>query len=438
MIGANSQAAMTVVKDEKTKEISSEFQIKTEAELSNLGHYYRSCPRNKIQAQEKRLMEKTLLSKVGPKEKEHQRKKILRNFFAWNAKQMRTDPKEIKFWNWIKTLNPDNVYSDERFKSMSYEFLDRLLSKSIFRETMSHWLSIYEPSLEAGDEDQKTRHFISFIRSCISIKDTVNSKKENFIADHNIEITFDEVKSNSSLKITQKQPISAGCYFEIKCTNPSCSLLKAKEFVYLGNGGTFEYLNEAQSCVCRECRAPVSVFNVGFLSCKWAFKGNTTDGQYVEFPVDLCTGYTNLDEIKLHSWMWLQIKTCDLTSEENDFITGLVVGSFQDQTIPKKKYKKRKEISSETTCEDSGQEKGMNIELDSGTQFSADMISQGVQTADETDPSFSLRFQFKRDLDNIKRQISEIAFNTYKNEQTIAALKEEYRRLTENGQKKDV
>ncbi|CAG9334609.1 unnamed protein product [Blepharisma stoltei] len=435
MIGANSQFKTFPANVENPYEVSLQVLPKTEPDASSLGHYYRSCPRNKLQAQEKRLMEKTLLSKVGPKEKEHQRKKILRNFFAWNAKQIRTDPTEIKFWNWIKSLNPDNVYSDERFKSMSYEFLDRLLSKPSFRETIDHWLVIYESTLALNEEDEKTRHFISFIRNCISIKDAVLLKKNNFIAENGIEIHFEEPNTSARPKLSQKQLENNGCYFEVKCSNPPCPIFKAKEFVYIGNNFTFEYLSEAQTCFCRECRAPVSAFNVSFLSCKWAFKGNTTDGVYIENPADICTGFASLDEIKLHSWQWLQIKSVDLTPEENEFISGLVVGSFQDPTVPKKKYKKRKEpaVSLKVECKE--------IEKDEECEVkpSCKMVSVFVQTIEEVvDPTVLLKMQLKKDLDMIKKQIVDIAFNTYKNEQTIACLKEEYQRLVKNGQSKDV
>jgi len=261
-------------------------------------------------------------------------------------------------------------------------------------------------------------------------------KKNNFIAENGIEIHLEEPKISARPKLSQKQLDNSGCYFEVKCSNPSCPIFKAKEFIYIGNDFTFEYLSEAQTCFCRECRAPVSAFNVGFLSCKWAFKGNTTDGDYIESPVDICTGFTSLDEIKLHSWLWLQIKSVDLTPDENEFISGLVVGSFQDPTIPKKKYKKRKE-----PCSAGGKVECKGIDKDEECEIKplCQMVSISVQTNEEVvDPVVLLKMQLKKDLDMIKKQIVDIAFNTYKNEQTIACLKEEYQRLVKDGQSKDV
>lgn len=114
---------------------------------------------------------------------------------------------------------------------MSYEFLDRLLSKSLFRETFTHWLETYEATLKNNEEDEKTRYFISFIRSCITIKDSVLLKKQNFIRDYQVRVSFDEVKSEFGPKFSQKQPDEAGCYFEVKCAHSECPIFKAKEFV---------------------------------------------------------------------------------------------------------------------------------------------------------------------------------------------------------------
>ena len=92
-------------------------------------------------------MERELLCSLEPKDKEQYRKKILRNFFTWVNKDYIIPRDTRRFWAWVHSLNPDNSTSETRYKSMSYQYLDRLLSISEFRSVMSAWISTYTGTL---------------------------------------------------------------------------------------------------------------------------------------------------------------------------------------------------------------------------------------------------------------------------------------------------
>ena len=311
-----------------------------------LGHYYRSCPRNRTQAHEKRLLEKDLLHKLEPKEKEHQRKKLLRIFFTWRSKQVAL-PYEQKFWNWVRKLNPDNVKSEERFKSMSYEFLDKLMGKKVFRDTFLVWMESYEPELGDSDEEQKSRIFLNFIRNVMRVKETIQNKIRSYLDTYPMDMSFGEVQESKFKRTSQSQPVKPGFYFESKCRNSKCAIYRSKDYVYVGINQTFDYTTEASVCVCRECLEPLVIINIGFLDCKWVFRGETHEGCSMQGQVEMSHGYSNFDEVKFESWKWLQIKTAVLSEQEKQFSEFCVFSSFEDPSIPKKKYKKRKKPSSE-------------------------------------------------------------------------------------------
>mgnify|MGYP001081673597 FL=1 len=307
-----------------------------------LGHYYRSCPRNRTQAHEKRLLEKELLYKLKPKEKEHQRKKILRIFFSWRNKQ---GDHNSKFWDWVRKLNPDNIKSDERFKSMSYEFLDKLMNKQVFRDAFLTWLEEFEPTLGDSEEDQKTKIFLNFIKNSIQVKQLIQQKKAHYLAKNPVEMPLVDTQDTHTLNFSQKQPVRPGLYFEAKCKTHYCKLYKSKEYVYIGVNRVFEYFPEVNRSVCRECSKFLSVVSIGFLECKWSFEGETQDSRLIQSSIELNNGYVNLDEVQFEAWNWLRFKACELTDQEKSFLEECLFGSFEDPSIPKKKYRKRKKDS---------------------------------------------------------------------------------------------
>lgn len=118
-----------------------------------------------------------------------------------------------------------------------------------------------------------------------------------------------------------------------------------------------------------------------------------------------------------------------MSNEELDFMTNIVVSSFKDQTVPKKKYRKRKE-NSVVYSNDA-------ISREFGAQFSVTNTCESTQTFEEHDEiPIVHQSRIKREMEFIQSQICEIAFFTYKNEEIIRNLKLKYERTIEINPKK--
>lgn len=232
----------------------------------------------------KRMLEQSLLAELAPKDKEHQRKKILRQFFSDIGKSIDHKQKtgkferETLFWKWVKSLNPDNVNSEERYKSMSYEFLDRLIGKGDFCEAFLPWLGTYAETLTG--EEGKTRAFITFIQKSADVKREVEIIVRDFLQDWSPS-GLDEPKL-LALRPSLAQPIDPGFYLEGKCFNERCPNFRRKSFFHFGTNTVVSYMTAMRSCLCEGCTQTVSLFaNVGLMGVLYSYEGLTTSGEVV-------------------------------------------------------------------------------------------------------------------------------------------------------------
>ena len=279
-------------------------------------------------------MEKILLSKLDPKAKEHQRKKILRIFFSWNSKQQNTG--QSKFWNWVRSLSPDNLNSSERFKSMSYEFLDKLISKRMFRESLKYWISqSYLPTLTKSAEDEHTRDFLQFVSNSIEIKEKIEFSKSALLADQG-----ECQKFNGLISKVVDIPDEPGIYIEFRCLKSSCVYWKFKHYAFLGVGIEVECQSLSQTFKCVNCKEDAFIINFGVNCCKFWVTGGLEDIK------DISNCYTALDEFHFFDWaeMWVHVEA--MSVEEKEKVEKMVMEAFSDTKIPKKKYCKRKGVDS--------------------------------------------------------------------------------------------
>lgn len=267
------------------REVAPRLTLNLEPVDPQLGHYYRYTPRSQIATMGKRMLEQSLLSELAPKDKEHQRKKILRQFFSDMSKSLELRQKtagkaerETLFWKWVKSLNPDNVNSEERYKSMSYEFLDRLLGKQDFCQAFLPWLAAYESSL--GPEETKTRAFIAFIQKSAEVKREVETIIRDFLQDWNPAGL--EEPELLALRPSLVQPCEPGFYLEGKCFNERCPNFRRKSFFHFSSNTVVNYMAAVKSCLCEGCTQTVSLFsNVGLMSVLYSFEGVTSSGDTV-------------------------------------------------------------------------------------------------------------------------------------------------------------
>ncbi|OMJ74600.1 hypothetical protein SteCoe_26418 [Stentor coeruleus] len=301
------------------------------------GHYYRTLPRSKTQAIEKRLMEKILLSKLDPKAKEHQRKKVLRIFLSWNSKQPKTNSNDHLFWNWVKFLSPDNLNSSERFKSMSYEFLDKLISKKTFREAFGYWINnIYMPSLTKSTEDEHTRHFIQFIINCIDIKQNLENNKQKYLQNKPlVEKTCMKIEKNIEI------PNEPGIYIEFRCSRSSCNVFKGKTYGFIGNNLQLNCIEFGNTLKCYLCNSNIIIINFGIYCSKFFVSGIVRNFDFNPMS-DMSNYYVTIDEFHFYEWIEMVVEVFELTKDEKFCLDNLVLSSFSDPSVPKKKYCKRK------------------------------------------------------------------------------------------------
>ncbi|OMJ77159.1 hypothetical protein SteCoe_23300 [Stentor coeruleus] len=282
-------------------------------------------------------MEKILLSKLDPKAKEHQRKKVLRIFFSWNCKLAKDDMNIYRFWDWVKCLSPDNLNSTERFKSMSYEFLDKLISKKTFRESFSFWINnVYLPSLTKSTEDEHTRHFLQFVINSIEIKQNLEQSKEKYLQDK-------PMLENLCKKIekTVEIPNEPGLYAEFRCSRGNCSLYKMKNFGFVGANSQVNCSEIVSTSRCHICNNHLNIINFGVYGSKFFISG-TVSSSIFEPLNDMSNYYITIDEYHFYDWEEMIVEVIDLNEEEKYFLENIVLSSFSDPTVPKKKYCKRK------------------------------------------------------------------------------------------------
>ncbi|OMJ84887.1 hypothetical protein SteCoe_13948 [Stentor coeruleus] len=334
-------------KEQKTKVKGKNSVNKGQA--GQKGHYYRILPRTKAQAIEKRLMEKNLLSKLDPKGKENQRKKILRLFFSWVFKQSEPNPRKVMFWEWVKSLSPDNQNSAMRYKSMSYDFLDKLLSKKQFRDSIWLWTeNIYLKLLTKSTEDEHTRYFLQFILSTIEVKTFIEYKKKTFLIP-----SYDISPQKLHILQIVEVPKLPGLYIEFDCNRSNCRYYRETVYGYIGNNICITFQWPLVDFKCGYCGQFVNVYNLGALSCKYILKGQNSEDDKEEVQ-DLTNCYNSVDEIHFFPTQSVIFYGKALESEEKVFLDELVANSVRDPTIPKKKYCKRKA---------SGQAKNKNNDL---------------------------------------------------------------------------
>ena len=247
------------------------------AEPLGLSGYF---PGSHFLGRSKRTAQRELPCHLEPKEKEHQRKKVLRNFLSWRSKQPTQSDSEIKFWAWTRSINPDNTTSEDRFKSMSYEFLDKLLEKRQFRDSFEGWLRDYDENLGSGEEDSKTKIFLKFIRDSISLKLYLDRVKTELLASLT-PLDSETMAEGVVLGRSMRYPEAPGVYAEGRCKKRDCSSCQVKSYFFVGARGRFSYSAIAGGCSCAACDGKVVISMVGFLNCRWRYAGEQGDGKTV-------------------------------------------------------------------------------------------------------------------------------------------------------------
>jgi len=292
-------------------------------------------------------MEKMLLTKLEPKEKEHQRKKLLRLFFASLSKRVYADALEERFWKWVRTLNPDNVNSEERYKSMSYEFLDKLLSQRMFRERFLPWLQFFESGLGACEEDCKAQAFVRFIKQSVSVKADIEEGLNTFLASQTPRVVG-QLQTIEPL-FTQSQPSMPGLYYEAKCSNPECAWFRTRVYVYVGLDGVIDYFQTAALVRCSSCKTRIqTIIDIGTLECMSAFKGRSMGQGDIQGDRRVSLGYATFDEIHIYQWEELKFEVLRLSEDQRNRASSIILAAFDDPIVPKKRYKRRNDVSAPT------------------------------------------------------------------------------------------
>lgn len=280
----------------------------------------------------KRTAQRELECHLEPKEKEHQRKKVLRNFLSWRYKQPMQTDEETKFWTWVKAINPDSVHSTDRFRSMNYEFLDKLLEKRVFREALEKWLIEYEANLVECEEDRKTRLFIKFIRDSMSLKLVVDRVKTELLAQLTpLDI---DTKPDSPLEaVAYSHPHTAGIYAEAKCKRRDCVESHRKTYFHISDRGHYRYDDLAKLCQCPQCGDRPAMVNVGFANCRWIYAGELNDGRHVNGTEALVWGYSNYDEVKKFAWAELRFSVQAISEEEITYLRSALFSEPSESPV---------------------------------------------------------------------------------------------------------
>lgn len=271
---------------------------------------------------------------LEPKQKEHQRKKILRTFFSWKYRQPMKTAQEARFWSWVKSINPDNSASEDRYKSISSEFLDKLVGKEMFRRDLSKWLEGHESSLVNSEDSEKTRQFLQYLKDLIAGKDLVDLRKQEFLQSLP-PLQFPSLTSPPS-GVFKDVPDSPGLYFEAKCKKASCCFSNAKGLLYIGSNGAYDYLSCRNVVRCSGCRGELVVSGLGFHCCRWELVGVTGDGEHREEACKVAWRYTTCDEASHIIWRSLLFRVAGLSPEEYSTLQAIMLSSFEDNHIKKK------------------------------------------------------------------------------------------------------
>ena len=233
---------------------------------------------------EKLLMERAFLPNIEPKDKETCRKRVLRNFFFNCHEKQATSPtvrltQEIKFWTWVKALNPDISRGEGRFKSMSYSFLDFLLGKDTFRQALLLWMDEYEQMLTGSVEDEKTKVFLGFIRNAAAKKGEIEQEIERYLR------TLPPFSPNTCISqgslFTQSSPTTPGLFLTCYCLNKACFQRDSRATVHLGRSGQYEITSFAQFCQCFVCSQFCKVTGITLASSRWLYQGEKGNGDRV-------------------------------------------------------------------------------------------------------------------------------------------------------------
>lgn len=234
----------------------------------------------------KRTAQRELECRLEPKEKEHQRKKILRNFLSWRYKQPMQTDEQVKFWSWVKSINPDSIHSQDRFRSMNYEFLDKLLEKRHFREALEGWLNDYQTNLSDCEDDAKTKLFIKFIRDSMGLKLMIDRVKMELLSQLT-PLDVDGKCEHTGNVTVLSHPKPPGLYVEAKCRRRDCVESHRKTYYHIANAGNYDYEDLGKICKCPQCGEKPTVANIGFENCRWRYSGELSDGRHVSGPETL-------------------------------------------------------------------------------------------------------------------------------------------------------
>ena len=244
---------------------------------------------------------------------------------------MQTDD-EVKFWTWVKTINPDSVHSPDRFRSMNYEFLDKLLEKRVFREALEKWLVEYEANLVECEEDRKTRLFIKFIRDSMSLKLVVDRVKTELLTQLT-PLDIDAKSDSPQEAVVFSHPHPAGIYAEAKCKRRDCVESHRKTYFHISARGQYKCEDLPKLCQCPQCGDRPAMVNVGFANCRWRYAGELTDGRCVSGAEALVWGYSNYDEVKKFAWSELRFSVQALSEQEIAYLRATLFSEPSDSIV---------------------------------------------------------------------------------------------------------
>jgi len=271
---------------------------------------------------------------LEPKQKEHQRKKILRTFFSWKYRQPMKNAQEARFWSWVKSINPDNSASEDRYKSISSEFLDKLLDKEMFRRELGKWLGEHESSLVGSDDSDKTSRFVQFLKDSIEAKDLLDQQKREFLQSLP-PLHFPSLTSPPP-GLFKDVPDSPGLYFEAKCKQSSCRHSSGKGLLYIGSNGAYDYMSCRTVVRCSGCRGELVVSGLGFHCCRWALVGVTGEGEQREEACKVAWRYTSCDEASHIVWRSLLFRVAGLSPEEYSSLQTILLSSVEEHSLKKR------------------------------------------------------------------------------------------------------
>ena len=177
---------------------------------------------------------------------------------------------------------------------MSYEFLDKLISKKIFRENIQFWIeNVYFPTLTKSSEDEHTRYFLNFILNAMNVKESTENSKQKYL-----EFFPEVVCINSAIDKVFDMPTLAGIFVEYECMKHSCQSFRIKVYGFIGNNVCVDF-ERIGSIKCLACNGNIKIFNIGVIGCKYFLEGKLVNEEIV-IAKDMNNYYNTIDEFHFY------------------------------------------------------------------------------------------------------------------------------------------